>query len=148
LLDQHKTHLVSTYTTLLQHLAEIRQVATTGKTPAGGRVAPLPEPGRDRLLGRLEALATEMERLVQSSGVDLRMVDSEIGGLAAARMWINVLLRTVEELIEDLLPSRMGRQYGALGAAEGERLQRHVEKALARLREAMAESEQTGIPPR
>ena len=147
MLDQHKTHLVSTYTTLLQHLAEIRQVATTGKTPAGGRVVPLPEPVRDRLLGRLDALATEMERLVQSSGVDLRMVDSEIGGLAAARMWINVLLRTVEELIEDLLPSRMGRQYGALGAAEGERLQRHVEKALARLREAMAESEQTGIPP-
>jgi len=37
MLEQHESHIVSTYTTALQHLAEIRQVVTTGETPAGGR---------------------------------------------------------------------------------------------------------------
>ena len=56
-------------------------------------------------------------------------------------MWVNILLRTVEELVNDLAPTRMGRRYGAIPRAEAQRLQGQVEKAIAVVRQAMEVSD-------
>jgi len=136
--DQHRTHLISTYTTALQHLAELRQVAASGKTPAGGRVAPVPEPMGERLFGCLDAVEKGLGELVGALAPEWNRDEPASAGPSAALMWVNVLLRTVEELVEDLHPRRMSRQYGQLGAGEAARLQSGVEEVLAALREAMS----------
>ena len=134
-LDQHKSHLVSTYTTVVQHLAEIRQAVSSGKSPGGSELTPLPEPARSKLLSGLSRVAAQLEDMLDSFVPDWRS-RRESPGLAATRMWANVLLRTAEELIRDLLPSRMSRQYGALEPAECEQLHRQVDSVLASLGEA------------
>lgn len=146
MLEQHKSHLVSTYTTVLQHLAEIRQVAAAGKTPGGGRVAPLPDNLREPLLAGLDAVAARLERLVQSFVPDWNTSGQERGGPAATLMWVNILMRTIEELVHALLPDRMGRKYGPLSPAQGRRLQADLQEVLQSLREAMQAAEGAGKP--
>ena len=58
-------------------------------------------------------------------------------GPGATMMWVNILLRNIEELVNDLAPTRMGRRYGAIPRAEAQRLQGEVEKAIAVVRQAM-----------
>ena len=137
MLEQHKSHLVSTYTTVMQHLAEIRQVTATGKTPGGSQVAPLPDRLREPLLARLEVVAAKMEDLVESSVPDRDKARLESSGTGAALMWVNILLRSVEELIRGLQPDSMGRQYGALSPQEGSHLQSRTDEVLGSLHEAM-----------
>jgi hypothetical protein len=135
--QQHKSLLVSTYTTVLQHLSEIRQVVAEGKTPGGARVMPLPDSLRQRLLANLDSVALWLGNLIQEFVPEWQQSDRERGGPAATRMWVNILLRTIEELVEGIMPGRMSRKYGAIGAAEAERLQDNVESVLSALREAM-----------
>ena len=142
MLEQHKSHIVSTCSTVMQHLAEIRQVATTGKTPGGRQAAALPEQLGESLLTKLDAVAAGLEALVKSSAPDRRKTSAESSGTGASLMWVNILLRTVEELIRDLLPDPMGRQYGALSPVEAGRLQSWVGKVLESLHEAMLLTEQ------
>jgi ElaB/YqjD/DUF883 family membrane-anchored ribosome-binding protein len=141
-LDQHQSHLVSTYTTVLQHFQEIRQAAA-GRSPGGGRVTPLPKPAQEALSSDLDQIAARLEQIVSSLAPDWRR-SAQGGGPGATRMWISVLLRTVEELIEDLLPDRMSKRYGALAPEEAERLARQAEQVLALLRQTMRRSDSAG----
>jgi len=134
---QHKSLLVSTYTTVLQHLSEIRELVTEGKTPGGAKVTPLPESLRQPLLANLDSVAPGLENLIQEFVPEWQQSGRESGGLAATRMWVNILLRTIEELLQGIMPGRMSKKYGAIGTAEAEQLQRNVESALSALREAM-----------
>jgi hypothetical protein len=135
--EQHRSHLASTYTTVLQHLAEIAQVVSEGKTPAGARVTPLPEPQRARLLAILDGLAARLRELVETLVPEWQTASREVGGLAATRMWVSVLLGTVEGLLEDVTPERMSRRYGAMIAADAEDVGRAVNEALRLVRAAM-----------
>ena len=146
--QHHRSHLISTYTTALQHLDEIRQAAVAGKSPGGGLLTPLPEPLRDRLVAGLDAIAAGLEEVVRAFVPDGQRAAAEPAGPAATRMWISILLRTVEELVHDLLPARMSRKYGALEAAEAAQLEARVESVLASVRAAMQELEREGGPRR
>jgi hypothetical protein len=137
MLTQHRSHLFSTYTTILQHLAEIRQVVTAGKTPAGARVQPLPEPLRGKLLALLDSAAAGLEEAVKAFVPDFERATTEVGGVAATRMWASILLRTVEELVEDIHPKEMSRHYGEIGEGEAELLREKVEPVLATIRRGM-----------
>jgi len=137
MLNQHKSHLFSTYTTILQHLAEIRQVVTAGKSPTGARVKPLAEPLRDKLLALLDSAASDLEEAVRTFVPDFERATTEVGGIAATRMWANILLRTVEELVEDIHPKEMSRHYGAIGEEEADLLREKVEPVLASIRKGM-----------
>jgi hypothetical protein len=137
MLNQHKSHLFSTYTTVLQHLAEIRQVVTAGKTPAGGRVKPLPEPLRHKLLALLDRVAADLEEAVKTFVPDFERAATEVGGMAATRMWASILLRTVEELVEDIHPKEMSRHYGEIAEQEANLLREKVELVLASIRSTM-----------
>ena len=144
MLGQHKSHIVSTCSTVMQHLAEIRQVATTGKTPGGTQAAALPEQLRAPLFARLDAVAASLEALVESSAPGQNQARSESSGTGTSLMWVNILLRTVEELIRDLLPDSMSRQYGALSSAEATQLESSVASVLESLHEAMLVIDQSG----
>ena len=137
MLNQHKSHLFSTYATILQHLAEIRQVVTTGKSPAGARVKPLPEPLRDKLLALLDRAAADLEEAVSTFVPDFERATAEVGGVAATRMWASILLRTVEELVENIHPKEMSRHYGEIGKEEASLLREKVEPVLASIRNGM-----------
>jgi len=50
----------------------------------------------------------------------------------------------VEELIRDLLPDSMSRQYGALSSAEATQLESSVASVLESLHEAMLVIDQSG----
>ena len=137
MLRQHRTHLISTCTTALQHLEEIRQAITVGKSPGGARVTPLPEPWRQRLLEAVDSTRDVLSQMVNSFAPEEARISEEPGGLSATLMWSSILLRTVEELVADLAPARMGRRYGSLGRAEAERLQGQVDATLAAVHAAI-----------
>jgi hypothetical protein len=146
MLDQHKSHLVSTYTTVMQHLAEIRQVVSSGESPTGSHLTPLPGPTGERLLSALGSVAGGLEDMLQSFVPNWQVDAGETVGLAAALMWVSILLQTVEELVRDLLPSRMGRKYGPLQRTEAERLQGRVDRVLASVRQAITILEELSDP--
>jgi len=137
MLNQHKSHLFSTYTTVLQHLAEIGQVVTTGKSPAGGQLKPLPEPLRDKLLALLDRVGADLEEAVRTFVPDFERATAEVGGVAATRMWASILLSTVEELVEGIYPKEMSRHYGEIGEKDAELLREKVEPVLASIRNGM-----------
>jgi hypothetical protein len=131
--QHHKSHLVSTHTTVLQHLSEIRQVAA-GKSPGGGRLVPLPRPEREQLAVSLDAIAVRFEQVMKRFVGDWQRVAGDAQDLAATRMWVNILLRTVEELVADLHPTRMQKRYGEMKAEAASRLQQDVETLLSLVR--------------
>jgi hypothetical protein len=137
MLDRHRSHLVSTYTTVLQHLGEIRQVITAGRSPGGALLTPLPEPLRDQLVDRIDRIAAGLEELVRHFVPAWEHTAAETGGLAATKMWTAILLRTVEELVEDLEPKQIGKHYGAVGEHAAETLEQRVRKVLADIREGI-----------
>ncbi|MFB3880171.1 MAG: hypothetical protein ACE149_02855 [Armatimonadota bacterium] len=137
MLTRHRSHLYSTCTTALQHLEEVRQAVTAGKSPSGARLSPLPGPARQRLLDALSATATVLEGMMREFAPDESAAQAEPAGASATIMWVNILLRTVEELLSDLSPARTSRRYGALPQAEAQRLQGEVERAVASVRRAM-----------
>ncbi len=137
MLAQHKSHIVSTCSTAAQHLDEIRQLATTGKTPGGGHVAPLADQLREPLLAELDVVEAGIDALARSLIPDQGRTGPDTTESGAALMWLSILLRTVEELVRDLSPERVGRCYGALSPAESRRLQSCVDEVLGGLRAAM-----------
>ena len=137
MLDRHRSHLVSTYTTVLQHLGEIRQAITAGKSPGGARLTPLPEPLRDQLLDQIDRIAAGLEELVRHFVPDWERTAAETGGLAATRMWAAILLRTVEELVEDLEPDHIQRHYGALELQDVAELDERLQQVLAAIRQGV-----------
>jgi len=137
MLDRHRSHLVSTYTTVLQHLAEIRQAIAAGKSPGGARLSPLPDPLREHLLERLDRIAADLDALVRRLVPNWERTPPEIGGLAQTKMWAAILLRTIEELVGDLKPDRIGKHYGAVGAREARVLDETVTEILAGIRGAV-----------
>jgi hypothetical protein len=137
MLDRHKSHLVSTYTTVLQHLGEIRQAITAGKSPGGARLTPLPEPLRDQLVDRIDRIAAGLEELVRHFVPAWERTAAETGGLAATKMWTAILLRTVEELVEDLEPKRIGKHYGEVGESDAAVLETRVRHVLADIRDGI-----------
>jgi len=137
MLDHHRSHLVSTYTTVLQHLGEIRQAITAGKSPGGALLTPFPEPLRDQLLDRIDRIAAGIEDLVRHFVPEWERTAAETGGLAATKMWTSILLRTVEELVADLEPKRMGKRYGDVGKSDSEMLRQRIDGVLTTIREGM-----------
>jgi len=137
MLDRHRSHLVSTYTTVLQHLGEIRQAITAGKSPGGALLTPFPEPLRDQLLDRIDRIAAGLEEMVRHFVPEWERSSAQTGGLAATKMWTAILLRTVEELVADLEPKRMEKHYGAVGGHAAETLEQRVREVLADIREGI-----------
>jgi len=137
MLNRHRSHIVSTYTTVLQHLADARQMITTGKSPGGGRVAPLPDPLQGEMLARFDAISAALGNLVHAFVPNWESMSGEVGGPAATRMWLSILLRTVDELVRDLCAERMGKHYGAVDAEEAGALGEAVEAVLVAVRDAL-----------
>jgi hypothetical protein len=141
MLAQHRSHVFSTCTTALQHLEEISQAVTVGNSPSGAKLTPLPEPGRQRLLEALDLIRDGLSDMMHSFASEAAAASAEPAGPSATLMWVNILLRTVEELVGDLAPPRMGRRYGSLGRAEAERLQGQVDATITAVHAAMQLSE-------
>lgn len=133
--QQHRSHLVSLYTTILDHLEEIRRLATTGRTPGGAQVTPLAEPKRAELLALLERLEQGLGELIRRHVPDYRRPAPR--GAAATRMWLGALMREVEGLLAEAAPGPMGRRYGELPAAEQATLQADVDTLLTELRQGL-----------
>lgn len=131
--EQHKSHLISTYTTVLQHLSEVSKAAS-GKSPGGEALVPLPQPERERLSAGLDAIAGQLKRVLEGFVGGWDSTATGPGGVGVTRMWVNLLLRTVEELIADLSPTRMERRYGKMPLAEAQRLRADVEALLSLVR--------------
>jgi hypothetical protein len=131
--ERHKSHLISTYTTVLQHLSEISSAAA-GKSPGGLTLPALPEAERERLAAGLDAIARQMKDTVEALAGGRESAAPGAASVGATRMWVNVLLRTVEELIRDLSPARTEKRYGAMPPAEAKRLLRDVEAMVSMVR--------------
>ncbi len=142
--DQHRTHIVSTWSTVGQRLDEVRQVITRGRTPGGTAVAPLPKPVQDELLQVLDEFEGRLKKFVHQYAPSHPSSGEQPADWGAARMWVSVLLRTIQELIEDLLPQRMGKRYGALPPERAKDVERSVEAMLDSLRRAITACDKIG----
>jgi hypothetical protein len=127
---RHRSHLLSTQSTIREHLAAIRQVVTTGESPGGGRSAPLPPNQQEPLLAVLDGLEASLEEVVQTLAPQGAGARGEPRDAAGARMWASILLRTVAELIRDLSPEVMGLRYGAADPAAAAALREAVPRLL------------------
>lgn len=136
MLAQHRSHIASTCSTIRQHLEEVRTAISAGKSPGGAALTPLPEATRSGLLDALDRITCELEELAQSFEPE-RGPSVDAGGLGATRMWVSILLRTSEELLEDLLPARMKARYGPLFQSEEVALSEHVTGLLSALKAAL-----------
>jgi hypothetical protein len=147
-LDQHRSHVGATCATVRQHLEEIRDLVTVGKSPAGGRVAPLPQSLRGPVVALLERVAADLDRVMRLAAPERPPASGDAADGAATRMWASILLRTAEELVADLDPDRMQRRYGKLEPGEAAALNRQMERVLAGLRETIALVDSLAVGPR
>ena len=127
---QHRLHLTSTESTIRQHLAEIRKVVTTGESPGGGRSIPLPVCQRDQLLAVLDDLEASLRQMMQLLALDGEDADSKGHDRGGTQMWASLLLRTVAELVRELSPEVMARQYGGLDPCAAAALRETVPRLL------------------
>jgi hypothetical protein len=135
---QHRSHLLSTQSTIREHLAAIRKVATTGVSPGGGRSAPLPVATRAQLLEVLDRLEASLSEIVQVLALERTPRGDECQDAGGARMWTAVLLRTVAELVGDLDPEVMQRRYGSTSPAAARALREAVPHLLAEVERGVA----------
>jgi hypothetical protein len=139
--SQHRSHLLSTESTIREHLAAIRKVVTTGESPGGGRSRPLAVTQREPLLAALEGVEASLAGLVRGLLPEASRDGVGSQGAGGARVWASILLRTVADLVRDLSPEVMERRYGRVDPAAattlGEgvpRLPDEIERGLALLR--------------
>ncbi len=142
--EQHRTHIVSTWSTVGQRLEEVRQVITRGRTPGGTAVAPLPEAVQEELTAALDRFEAQLREFVRQHAPSDAPPGETAADWGAARMWVSVLLRTIQELVEDLLPRRMGRRYGTLPPERAKDVEQSVEAMLDSLRQAIAACDKIG----
>jgi len=136
MLPHHKSHLFSTYTTVLQHLSDVRQAAG-GKSPTGEPLVPLPADERKQLIPALDAIGARLGEVISQFAGEHARFALKGGGVSVTRMWVSILLRTVEELIADLQPARMQRRYGGMERSEATELHEHVEELLSLIRDTI-----------
>jgi hypothetical protein len=130
MLKHQRSHVLSAYATVIQHLAEIRKVAATGETPGGSRTAPLPNPPRDQVIKIVEAIGASLTETLQALAPDQDARSADSKDSAGSRMWAIILFRTVEELLKDLNPEIMERRYGTLDPREAAILRNMVSELL------------------
>jgi hypothetical protein len=134
---QHRSHLLSTESTIREHLAAIRKVATTGESPGGGRSDPLPAGQEEPLLAALGDVEASLCEVVQALAPERINVKGEQRGAGGARMWASILLRTVADLVGDLDPEVMARRYGAVEPAAAAVLREAVPRLRGDLERAL-----------
>ena len=138
MLAYQKSHLISTGVTIGQHLEEIKAIATTGKSPTGRSLAPLAEPEQNRLLAALGEISKALDDLLNYLTPEGEQMAPETGGPAAPRMWINILLRTIEELAAEVQSEEMSKHYGKFSEDDAARLKDLVSRLQTPLQEAIA----------
>ncbi len=124
---QHETHIIATYHAMAKYLGDIRQVIATGVSSDGDRYAPLPEPQRSELLQSIDDLLTRLEEVMRALVPEWETRETAVKTIGAARMWISTMLLLTQKQVEDILPQRMGRQYGELPGNDAMLLQAGVE---------------------
>ena len=135
---QHRSHLISTHSTIREHLAGIRKVVTTGESPGGGRSVPLPVRQREQVLAMLNNLEASLTGMVQLLVPDIAEAEGERQDAGGARMWASILLRTIAELVRDLSPEVMSQRYGTIGPAAAETLREGVPPLLDEIERGLA----------
>ena len=117
--DQHRVHLLATYDTLCKYVADMRAAAVEGRSPSGmgPPLMPMSEARNAELMGCLERLLQAAEKAAQRYCAE-ELRGRRRQGPAATRMWVSILLRTLEDVVRDLAPEHLEGKFGALSAQE------------------------------
>jgi hypothetical protein len=132
-----RTHLVSTLTTALQYLADVREVALTGKGADGTIYTPLPQPQRDELVALVDQISAVLSRTLERTAPERSRALRARKSLGATRMWLSTLLYMVQEQVEDIHPGRMSRRYGAVPDDLAADLAGDVDESVSLVRRAL-----------
>jgi len=135
MLPQHKSHLIAVYTTALEYAKQIREAAVTGVSPTGVPLTPLPSPQQQELVALLGRLTGRLHDTMAVLLPDRE--ETRPAPVSATRMWVNVLLGRLHELIEDLEPGRFSQKYGALDPQTARILGSEVKEMLEDLKRTL-----------
>ncbi len=132
MLSQHKSHLAAVYTEAVEHARQIREAAVSGVSPTGGRLTPFPASEQRDLLATIDCVIAALRGAIEEvmPGWHEQTVPAS---LSATRMWVNILLRRLQELVQDLEPGRFSRKYGDLDEETAARLAPVVKQAMEAL---------------
>lgn len=111
----HSLHLLAAHRALSKQLDEIERAAREGRAPgAGGQaLTPLPPELWAELQPALERIGALSESIARRHAPE-RMGDADARqSLAATLRWVSLLLRRLEESLEDLDPATITRKFGA-----------------------------------
>ena len=121
----HGRHLVAAYRALVKQLEEIEQVAVHGQASGAGghRAEPLPPELWALLAPSLESLRRQAEAIARRHAADSFRETDARQPVSATLRWTALLLRRLEETLEDLEPGGIARKFGPFpDPAETERM--------------------------
>jgi hypothetical protein len=137
----HGLHLLAAHRALTRQLEEIERVAVHGRAPgAGGSVlTPMPAELWAQLGPSLAHLGTLSESIARRHAPDSMRSEATRQPLPATLRWVALLLRRLEETLEDLDPESIARKFGPFQEpGESERMAEQVAAMSAELRAAQA----------
>ncbi len=137
----HGLHLLAAHRALARQLEEIERAAVLGRAPGTGgqRLTPLPTELWEQIGPSLARIAATSEAIARRHAPDSFHAADARQTLAGTLRWMALLLRRLEETLEDLEPSGITRKFGPFRDSEEEaRMAAEVASLHAELREAQA----------
>ncbi|HZO91612.1 MAG TPA: hypothetical protein VFB38_25040 [Chthonomonadaceae bacterium] len=116
----HGLHLLAAHRALTRQLEEIERAAVQGRAPGTGGQAltPLPPELWAQLSPSLTRLGSLSETIARRHAPEALQAAEARQPLSATLRWIALLLRRLEETLEDLDPATIARKFGAFAAPE------------------------------
>ena len=135
----HGRHLLAAYRVLIKQLEEIEQIAVHGHGPGGQRAEPLPPELWAEMSAMLEHLKKQAEAIARRHAADSFQEADQRQPVQATMRWTALLMRRLEETLEDLEPKGIARKFGAFSdSGEVERMGAEVAEMHALLTAAQS----------
>ena len=110
----HGRHLIATHRALTKQLEEIERAAVQGRSPgAGGQsLTPLPPELWEQIGAALQRIEALSQTLAKRNAPESWQETETRQPLATTLHWTSLLLRRLEEPLEDLAPEAITRKFG------------------------------------
>ncbi len=130
----HGLHLLASHRELTKQLEEIERLAVRGKAPGAGgqKLTPLPVEQQQILTDMMSKIGSISEQIARRHSPDSLVQSDKIQPVSATYRWLSLMLRRMEESLEDLNPGRITQKFGSFtDCTENDRIQAELGEILA-----------------
>lgn len=136
----HGLHLLAAHRALARQLEEIERTGLLGRAPGSGgqRVTPVPPELWEEVGPALARISAISETIARRHAPDSFHAADSRQSLAGTLRWMSLLLRRLEETLEDLEPESIVRKFGPFSDPEEEA---RMAAEVAEIHHALAEAQ-------